>query len=603
MEDRKNQYNLSESDVSEIEDKGNDPLTKVIIEEQAELKKLVKDAQEEMKVLEEKLKGGSGNIIIDADIVQVKAISAQIKIIISQIKNHYKSLQNAEKSLEEAKHRDEQKAEKDLLAFPEKKDAILKKRERLRRNYQRIVSRCKKAKTSLIFTLQRMKKMMRKMDRVIVQQAQLTAEDMDLRDVNEAIDNANMDYDEAIKSIEQQYHQLRFEVLAISRLETAKKVSTYLNYGAAASKQGTTAFLAYEWDTFQKASSTASVAFYPVTAVIATVVQIFSFFSRVAQYRAVNRKLAEARELLANPDIVNKSAEDYEEAVRRMHAATKADIEKLEEAKKEIANSLGYRFLAILLNTSSVVLALGGIGVLFIAAPAIAIAAPILAAVATVIYWVDDELAPYLRAKKELQEVKDKYGSTPSLDQQIELDGLARVAAERKSSAQWKSLGVLYMICLACAPIPVAGPIIALIGTGLFGIACLRSAYVTLKPLAQKLREKFKGKKADAEEEVIEERLQNKSEIELDATINTKLDPKRVPALLLNKSSSNLNLGDSGDSYDPHEAYPDPVPDSRKEPPRASWMLEKGSQSPKGAQKDPTAHPQRASLPGAQKGK
>lgn len=264
--------------------------------------------------------------------------------------------------------------------------------------------------------------------------------------LNTETDEINVDMKELLANFE----ALKANTKVIARLEYGKTLSTYLIYTAAAAK-ATYTFIAAWIDSLTEATKAAGHIFYPISATFTTIVRLFAFGGRAIQtwiaYKEMSQQASELAQL------------------------------EFENAKNLLRRSAAFKFVAFTLNFLSV-LAFAGLlttplGWVFVAA-------------ATTIDWIDDGLESRSRAKEGLEkflEVNKDADKESTAYQKAEKDKRDLVA-QTDSTAKWGFGNVVAMILIACAPIPVVGPILSLAGLFIMGVVTVRNTYVAAKPYA-----------------------------------------------------------------------------------------------------------------------
>jgi hypothetical protein len=155
--------------------------------------------------------------------------------------------------------------------------------------------------------------------------------------------------------------------------------------------------------------------------------------------------------------------------------------------------------------------------------------------------WIDDGLLAARTANKTLQRFKDKHAKeledpeTADPDIISELNMLQKNADEAKSKAIWGFANTVAVMLIACAPIPVAGPILGFAGLAILGIVTVRNTYVLAKPYVEKY---FSAKKLKQEGD--------KSQIEL--AESTRLSP-----------TQEKKVSPAPPTTNPPKVYPNPV--------------------------------------------
>jgi hypothetical protein len=226
----------------------------------------------------------------------------------------------------------------------------------------------------------------------------------------------------------------------IGNLSYGENISYYMGIGAAVLKFLTMVSLAWS-TTLGEAAAYAGHIFYPITASFTASAKLFGLLIRSVQFFVASEATEEGR----------------------IHAEVAAD-----DTKVLLRKSAMFRFFIFSLHTLSV-LAFAGI-----------LATPVgwaLVAAATLLEWLDDNVLAAQKANKELADFNNKHPDKDALKKtEIEqLKELENAAAKTNSERNWNSINVIAMILVACAPVPIAGPILAIIGLSMCAIVPIRN--------------------------------------------------------------------------------------------------------------------------------
>jgi len=404
--------------------------------ELARVKKMLAELQESVK---------KGAAIADPEIDKKQELVSKLMPIMDTLIQHWDTIRDAEKKIAS----DEKRIETlPLSSNPE--DSSFQRR----KQHQQDLKTLEETKEKFKLSVEKLGIIIRSVQDLHVS----TQATVMLQNEIHGFNNSTQDINKLMTSLLEQFGTLQQNTTNIARLDYGKKVSTYMIYVSAALKSGLTLYLAWI-DTLSEATKTAGTIFYPISATFTTTVKLLAFLGTIVQYFIASSE--------ANKELVE---------IRK---------EELENSKAILRKSTAFKFVAFTLNFLSI-LAFAGllttpVGWIFVAA-------------ATAIDWVNEGLHAYYEAQKSLKKFDDFYRVNTPEQKEFELSDRLKYEAkvnQTRTTAIWGFANTVAVILLACSPIPVAGPFIALAGIGLLSVVTIRNVYVAGMPYAKRFKNYF----------------------------------------------------------------------------------------------------------------
>ena len=254
---------------------------------------------------------------------------------------------------------------------------------------------------------------------------------------------------ERMNQIINSINQQQAAITPIHLLEYGRNISNYLSSLGSLTQLFFIIGFAFK-ATLQKAIDVAGGIFYPITAVFNTLAKLFQLISSVI-------KVIDPKQQALNDTYRDESREKAETLLR---------------------TSVAFKSLSVILNVLAFIAFIG------------LIANPVgwgFVAAATVIDWMDEGIGKVREAELAYENQKKKWDEDNHTSEaiKIELDICHENLIKAKNEERWGRVNVMGMILFACAPIPVVGQVLMIIGLAAFTIAVARNIYTALKPRIQ----------------------------------------------------------------------------------------------------------------------